>query len=131
MKRKYSVAFDFDGTLCENKFPQIGEPKEDMLKLLQIFYENDWDIIIWSCRSGEYKDEMEKWLYENAIPFNFINKNPNTYFQNDSRKIYADLYIDDKGLLTWSVESAIKVFGFSRVFKDLVKEFKDKRVFEN
>jgi hydroxymethylpyrimidine pyrophosphatase-like HAD family hydrolase len=131
MKRRYSVAFDFDGTLCENKFPEIGEPKKDIIKLLEIFHENDWDIIIWTCRSNEYQEAMKKWLDAKEIPYDFINENPNTYFKNESRKIYADIYIDDKGLFTWSLDSAIKVYGFKRVFRDLKKEFIHDRDFEN
>jgi len=131
MKRKYAVAFDFDGTLCENRFPEIGEPKKEMIKLLEIFHENNWNIIIWTCRSNEYQEKMGKWLDAKNIPYDYINENPDTYFKNESRKIYADIYIDDKAVFTWSVESAIKVFGYKRTYRDLLKEFKDERNFEN
>ncbi len=30
------IAVDFDGTLCENKFPEIGEPKKDILVWLML-----------------------------------------------------------------------------------------------
>lgn len=130
MSKIYSVAFDFDGTLCENKFPEIGEPKEDIVKLLKIFNENKWNIIIWTCRSNNYKDNMVDWLNDNKIPYDSINENPNNYFKNESRKIYADLYIDDKGIFTESVESAIKVFGHKRVFRNLLREFEDNRTYE-
>ena len=30
------IAVDFDGTLCENKYPKIGEPNEQIIAYIQI-----------------------------------------------------------------------------------------------
>lgn len=96
MPKKFKFyAFDFDGTLVENKFPEIGEIIKGRVDELNKIYEDLSNIIIiWSCRSGDYEREMRKFIIENKIPFDFINKNP--IFNTGSRKIFAHKYYDDR-----------------------------------
>lgn len=87
------IAVDFDGTLCNYKNPGIGEPK---LKVIEKVKElaNDNFLILWSCRRGKALKEAVKWCKQYGLFFNAINKNAPGI--KSSRKIYADLYIDDK-----------------------------------
>lgn len=102
------VAVDFDGTLHNGKWPGIGEPIEGAITTMQEMQELGVYIVIWTCRSGDLQTQMVNWLLENHIPFDRVNDNrPSSieYFQNNSRKIHADLYIDDRqvgGLPAWS-----------------------------
>lgn len=88
-------AFDFDGTIVENKFPKIGKRIEStILKMTE-----RWDnlrniIIIWTCRSGDYLNEARAFLIKERIPFDFINENPMVNF--GSPKVYAHEYFDDR-----------------------------------
>ena len=42
-------AFDFDGTLCENAWPDIGEPKQDIINKAIFLREQGHELILWSC----------------------------------------------------------------------------------
>lgn len=96
------IAVDFDGTLCDSVWPGTGEPiwaVIDMLKRRRR-YENA-KIILWTCRTDKALDAALKWCDEHGIKFDAVNENlPELMkeYNNDSRKIYADEYIDDKAV---------------------------------
>lgn len=93
------VAVDFDGTLCEDKWPEIGEPRESLIWYLRSRQARGDKIILWTCRVGDQLREAVKWCYLYGLIFDAINENlPEVieYCGSDSRKIYADEYIDDK-----------------------------------
>lgn len=93
------IAVDFDGTLCSNKWPEIGEPEELLLGTLRQHQDHGSKIILWTCRTGKLLDDAVKWCEEQGLIFDAINENlPEIIEQmgGDSRKIYADVYIDDK-----------------------------------
>lgn len=88
-------AFDFDGTIVENKFPEIGEIISGQAERLNELWENLANIIIiWSCRSGDYENQMRAFLLKHKIPFDFINENP--VFNTGSPKVFAHTYYDDR-----------------------------------
>ena len=94
--KKYRFyAFDFDGTIVQNKFPEIGEIIDgtvDRMNDLYLDFENV--IIVWTSRSGEHERLARAFLLKNKIPFDFINENP--VFDTGSRKIFAHEYFDDR-----------------------------------
>jgi predicted kinase len=96
MPEKYRFhAFDFDGTIVDNKFPEIGEIIDGTVEKLNTLYEDLENIIIvWTCRGENYTNEMRQFLLKNKIPFDFINENP--IFDTGSRKIFAHEYYDDR-----------------------------------
>lgn len=101
MKRKLTLAIDFDGTIVQDAYPNIGSLlpfAKETIRLL--YYDYNCDIVIWTCRSGKEELDCEKFLIENNIPFTTINKNTPAVIQrwnsDDSRKVYADIYIDDR-----------------------------------
>lgn len=86
-------AFDFDGTIVTNKFPEIVKIINTTVDKINTLWEDLSNIIIiWSCRSGDYENKMRSFLLKNKIKFDFINENP--VFETGSRKIYADRYYD-------------------------------------
>lgn len=88
-------AFDFDGTIVKNKFPEIGEPITKTCDLMhEIWADIRNIIIIWTNRSGDYENQARDFLVKNGIPFDFINENP--LFETGSRKIFAHKYYDDR-----------------------------------
>lgn len=102
------IAVDFDGTLHDGEYPNIGNPIKDAIDVMQALkHIEDHYLIIWTCRTGEKLTEAINWLLENNIPFDRINdQNPDNKaeYKNVSRKVYAHLYIDDKqvgGLPSW------------------------------
>lgn len=88
-------AFDFDGTVVEKNFPEIGEIVSGQVEYMNKLWEDISNIIIiWSCRSGDYENQMRSFLLKHKIPFDFINENP--VFNTGSRKIFAHTYYDDR-----------------------------------
>ena len=93
------IATDFDGTLCENKWPDIGEPNEEIIKYLKEQREAGVKIILWTCREGVQLTEAVDWCFQRGLMFDAINENlPEriAMFGTDPRKIGADEYIDDR-----------------------------------
>ena len=105
--KKLTVAVDFDGTLCEFAFPDIGKRtqkhKDLMMNLIQL-RDNGHKLILWTNR-GDNKEysvltEAIKWCKERGLEFDAVNKNLSTQkkLSGYSPKIMADIYIDDKAL---------------------------------
>ena len=95
------IAVDFDGTIVEHKFPEIGKELPFAIKTLKLFQEKGHKLILWTYRSGEELKEAVDFCKERGLHFHAVN---NSYegeeFDNSySRKIYADLYIDDRNIL--------------------------------
>ena len=90
-------AFDFDGTIVENKFPEIGLIIDGTTAKMNSLYEDLSNIVIvWTCRNEEYTNQMRQFLIKNKVPFDFINENP--IFNTGGRKIFAHEYYDDRAM---------------------------------
>lgn len=95
------IAVDFDGTLCENKYPEIG--KENPLLIDQLLERKmDGDrLILWTCRTGKLLDDAVQWCKNRGLEFDSVNENlPDIIeaFGSDTRKIFANIYIDDRAV---------------------------------
>lgn len=90
------IAVDFDGTL------QIGkEPNTPLIQRLIREQRQGNTVILWTCREGKSLREAVQFLYEQGFVPNGINQNCPQAIRmlgHDSRKIYADIYIDDKAV---------------------------------
>ena len=97
----YIIAVDFDGTLVEDKFPEIGEPILRVWDALRQARDNGAKIILWTCRNGNKLKEAVEYCSEQGLHFDAINENLDeckVLFDNDTRKVYADEYWDDKSI---------------------------------
>lgn len=97
--RNKIIAVDFDGTLCEDKYPEIGEPNEKLISDLIKRREAGDKLVLWTCREGKDLMDAVYWCYKHGLIFDAINKNVNDTVERfgfDSRKVLADIYIDDK-----------------------------------
>lgn len=95
------IAVDFDGTLCTDKYPSLGEPAVGAVKAMQELHKAGHYLIIWTCRTGERLKDAVNWLLANGIPFDRINDhNPENVakYGEAGNKVYADIYIDDRNL---------------------------------
>ena len=96
------IAIDFDGTICQNKYPDIGEPMPLAIESIKELKELGHNLILWTCRKGEQLYNAVKWCKESGIPFDLVNE----YEPNNLRafggvagnKVFADIYIDDRNL---------------------------------
>lgn len=102
LRRKYTIyAVDFDGTLCESAFPGIGSPNMALIGHLIKRRKQGNKIILWTCRVEERLKEAVEWCRSYGLEFDAVNKNlPEMIEQwgGESRKVFADVYIDDKAV---------------------------------
>lgn len=99
MDKPKIIAVDFDGTLCTNNWPEIGEPNERLIEYLKIEKKQGSKIILWTCRADEKLNAAVEWCKERELIFDAVNENlPEIIkeFGSDTRKIFANEYIDDK-----------------------------------
>jgi hypothetical protein len=103
------IAVDFDGTIVEDKYPQIGKERPFAVATLKQLMKDGHYLILWTVRKGEKLDNAVKWCEDRGIRFFAVNKD---YADDEldqlhhSRKIKADLFIDDRsvtGLPDWGV----------------------------
>ena len=93
------IAVDFDGTLCEDKYPFIGRPNTDLIRLLRNAHRFGDKVILWTCRSGRHLSKAVSWCGSYGLVFDAVNENLPEIIERyggDSRKIFADVYIDDR-----------------------------------
>ena len=69
------IAVDFDGTLCENKWPEIGMPNEELIEYLKKRQAAGEKLILWTNRVDERLDEVIKWYEEHGLVFDTVNDN--------------------------------------------------------
>ena len=95
------LAIDFDGTIVEHQYPLIGREMPFAFDTLKALQKQGHQLILWTYRSGKELDEAVEYCRENGIEFYAVNNSfPEEDFlaQHASRKIMADLFIDDKNL---------------------------------
>lgn len=95
------IAVDFDGTIVEHEYPEIGEEIPYAFKTLRSLQDLGHTLILWTFRSGKELEEAVEYCRENGVEFYAINNNtPDEIYDSSlSRKIYADVYIDDRNIL--------------------------------
>lgn len=101
------VAVDFDGTIVENKFPAIGKPNLFAFETLKAMQQKGMLLILWTVRKEKELDEAIEFCRSNGVEFWAVNANyPEEQFDAEvSRKIEADIFIDDRnigGFVGWS-----------------------------
>ncbi len=100
------IAVDFDGTIVEDAYPQIGSPMLFAFETLKELNKDGHRLILWTYRNGSRLQEAVDFCSKKGIEFYAVNKNyPEEKFEGKvSRKINADIFIDDRnigGLLGW------------------------------
>lgn len=90
------IAVDFDGTITEkNSFPEIGKIREHAIEAIQNFQKHGHLVVLWTCREGRELDLARTAIELCGLKLNGYNYSP---YQLQSRKIVADVYIDDKNV---------------------------------
>ena len=96
-------AIDFDGIMAtEDLFPMVGSPIPYAKESINFIKKLGGTMILWTCRCDYALDNALEYLDKNDIVFDYVNENCATmknYYNNDPRKIGADIYIDDKAIL--------------------------------
>jgi hypothetical protein len=94
------ICIDFDDTIVKtNSDFTIKECRIGAKKVINSWHKKGHYIIIWTCRTGDTQLEAEEFLKKEGINYDKINDHSvYTYkdWPNPGRKIYGDVYIDDK-----------------------------------
>ena len=93
-----TIAIDFDGTLCRNAHPAIGEEIPEVVTWALTAKAMGDKLILWTCRTGAELDAAVAWCAERGLYFDAVNENVPEHiakYGGDTRKVYADLHIDD------------------------------------
>jgi hypothetical protein len=115
------IAIDFDGTLVENDFPAVGKPLPGAIDVIKELQKLGHKFILLTMRdddhycdptTGKCKEyplgsltdidipsclqNAIDYCNNNGIVLWGINKNPTQWKWSSSRKVYADIYIDDQ-----------------------------------
>lgn len=101
------IAVDFDGTVVEHQYPKIGRPIPFAIETLLQLQKDGHTLLMWSVRDGELLQEAVDYCASKGLNFYAANKNyPEENLAEASRKLNADLFIDDRnlgGLPDWGV----------------------------
>jgi hydroxymethylpyrimidine pyrophosphatase-like HAD family hydrolase len=94
------IAVDFDGTIVDHEYPLIGKEKLFAFQTLKELEKLGARLILWTFRSGRELNEAVEYCRKNGIEFYAVNKNypEEIYDESISRKIDADIYIDDRNI---------------------------------
>ncbi len=104
-----TIAVDFDGTIVEHRYPEIGREIPFAIETLKLLSKEGHRLILWSVREGHLLDEAVAWCRERGLEFYAVNKDfpeENTKHDNYSRKLKVELFIDDRnvgGLPDWGL----------------------------
>lgn len=121
------IAVDFDGTIVDHRYPEIGEERPFAIETLKMLQKDHHRLILWSVREGKLLDDAVNWCRERGLEFYAINRdypeettNNNQHF---SRKLKVDLWIDDRnlgGLPDWG--TIYRMISHHKSWNDLIME---------
>ena len=108
MKRKLIIAVDFDGTIVDEKYPDIGVELPNCFQTLKRLKQNGHKLILWTCRADNLSNtngrkvltEAIEYCKAKGLEFDCVNANIPELGVNPLPKIYADYYIDDRNLFS-------------------------------
>ncbi len=122
------IAIDFDGTIVDHEYPEIGKPKLFAFETLKALQDKGVLLILWTFRAGKELEEAVVFCRKNGVEFYAVNKNyPEEIFEDSiSRKINADIYIDDKNLGGFPGWSAVWQMLNPELFDDDIKKQMEK-----
>lgn len=101
------IAVDFDGTIVDHQFPEIGTIKPHAIETLKAWQKKGHKIILWTCRNDvdpalkgrKLLTEAVEFMAAQGVVFDAVNANLPDLGFNPTPKIYADLYFDDRAYM--------------------------------
>ena len=121
-----TIAVDFDGTIVEHRYPEIGREVPFATDTLKMLIKEGHRLILWSVREGKLLDEAVEWCRERGVEFYAVNKDypeEGREDKNFSRKLKVEMFIDDRnvgGLPDWGV--IYKMITQKKSYRDILLE---------
>lgn len=103
-----TIAVDFDGTIVHHRYPAIGKPVPFALEVLKQLSADGHKLILFTVREGKLLEDAVEYCRQNGLEFYAVNSEyPDAAWSGSgvSRKLRADMYIDDRnfgGLPEWT-----------------------------
>lgn len=129
------IAIDFDGTIVEHRYPSIGKELPFAIETLKKLTEEGHRLILWTVREGRLLEEAVTFCRERGLEFYAVNrdypeeeKGKNNHF---SRKLKADLWIDDRnlgGLPDWG--TIYEMVHHRLTYEDLMKRYENSDTYD-
>lgn len=130
-----TIAVDFDGTIVEERYPGIGAERPFATETLKMLIRDQHRLILWTVREGKLLEEAVNWCKERGVEFFAVNKDypeeKEEWNEHFSRKIKADLWIDDRnigGLPDWG--QIYQMISQRRDWKSYISEAASRRGLE-
>ena len=121
------IGVDFDGTIVEDRYPEIGPEIPFATDTLKMLINERHRLILWTVREGKQLEEALAWCRERGVEFYAVNRDyPEETFNNNqhfSRKLKADVWIDDRnlgGLPDWG--TIYRMITRKKTWQDLINE---------
>ena len=96
--RPFTIAVDFDGTICEEEWKLIGTPVPHALESLRELQDAGCRLILWTCRNNYEAHKIADWIRSQGVDLFGVNENPEEPSWSGSPKAYANVYVDDKAV---------------------------------
>lgn len=128
------IAVDFDGTIVEHRYPEIGPEIPFAIQTLKMLQKEGHRLVLWSVREGKLLEDAVDFCRERGLEFYSVNSNyteEQTDHQNFSRKLKADVFIDDRnvgGMLDWG--NIYRIIHYRIKFADLIADALEERLGE-
>ena len=124
------IAVDFDGTIVEHRYPAIGKEIPFAIDTLKKLSEERHKLILWTVREGDLLEEAVQFCRNRGLEFYAVNTNypeEKGHHEFFSRKLKADLFIDDRnlgGLPDWGIIYRMihDKIGFEEIYSDDYQE---------
>lgn len=106
-KKSLLIAIDFDGTIVKHQFPKVGPAQPFAFEVMKKLQKAGHKLILNTCRENDglkidkqYLTDAVDFCKKNGIEFRSINQThkEDEFRPNGGRKVYADIYIDDRNL---------------------------------
>ena len=96
-----AIAIDFDGCLCTDAFPEIGEPNWAVINRAKTEQQAGAGLILWTCREGQLLLDAVEACRGWGLTLDAMNESLPDWieeFQTRPRKVGASEYWDDKAV---------------------------------
>jgi len=92
------IGLDFDGTIVEHAYPEIGPSVPGALEIIDKWQNAGHKLILFTMRSKDTLEQAVDYLTKNGIKLFGVNVNPTQHSWTSSPKAYCQLYVDDASL---------------------------------
>ena len=94
------IAIDFDGTIVEDAYPNIGKPMIFAFETMKKLQSEGHRLILWTYRNDKKLQEAVDFCKQQGLEFYAINKSytEEEFDGNISRKINATFFVDDRNI---------------------------------